>query len=93
MIDKSAAMGKVKNQIKTIFHNPLLTGVWFALDNPTKEATNIWDPDNGTPSAVPRNKIAAVGICVAKAVLGYNSVILPTPYHMISWPTLLMKAT
>ncbi len=27
IIDKSAAIGNVKNHIKTIFHNPLLTGV------------------------------------------------------------------
>ena len=70
MIESSAAIGNVKNQIKTIFHIPFLVGVWLALDNPTRDATNIWDPDKGIPNVVPTNKIAAVGICAAKAVLG-----------------------
>ena len=69
-IARNAAIGNVKNQIKTIFHNPFLVGVWFALDSPTIDATNICDPDEGIPSVVPINNIAAVGICAAKVVLG-----------------------
>ena len=56
----------------------MLIGALLALDNPTKEATNIWEPDKGIPNIVPKNKITAVGISLAKAVLGCNSVIVPT---------------
>ena len=50
----------------------------MAFANPTNDATSIWEPDNGIPRNVPTNRITAVGISAAKAVLGLSSVILPT---------------
>lgn len=78
IIDKIAAIGKVNNQIATIFHIPFLVGALRALASPIREATNMCEPERGIPSRVPTNKIIAVGISLAKAVLGCNSVIVPT---------------
>ena len=71
-------MGNVKSHIKTIFHMPLRVGARLAFAKPTNDATNICDPDNGIPNIVPKNRMIAVGISAANAVLGCSSVIVPT---------------
>ena len=76
--ERIAAIGKVNNQIITIFHKPFLVGALRALAIPTRDAINMWDPERGIPNIVPKNKIIAAGISLAKAVLGCNSVIVPT---------------
>lgn len=71
-------MGNVKSHTETIFHMPLRVGARLAFAKPTNDATNMCDPDNGIPNIVPKNKMTAIGIWAAKAVLGCNSVIVPT---------------
>ena len=77
-MERIAAIGKVNNQIITIFHKPFLVGALRALANPTRDATSMCVPERGIPNTVPKNKMTAAGISLAKAVLGCNSVIVPT---------------
>ena len=78
IIESNAAIGNVRNQIKTILMLPLFLGACWALPKPINDATSMCEPDRGIPKIVPRNKIIAVGTCAAKPVEGLSSVIVPT---------------